>query len=446
MNVPAIAALRAREILDSRGNPTLEVEARLADGSVGRAAVPSGASTGTREAVELRDGDPARLLGRGVRRAVAHVGDVLQPALRGLPADDQWRVDARLREADGTENKAALGANALLGCSLAVAHAAAAAAGLPLFRYLGGPLARRLPVPLLNVINGGAHADNPLDVQEFMLVPAGLPSFPEALRAGVEVYHHLKRLLAERGLQTGVGDEGGFAPQLGSTEEACGLLVTAVERAGYQPGREVWLALDAAASAFRPAGDPAAYRVEGRRLDAAGLIEFWHGLAGRFPLVSLEDGLAEDDWSGWVALTAALGDRLQIVGDDLFVTNPAILAGGIRRRAANALLVKPNQIGTLSETWEAVRLASEAGYRCILSHRSGETDDATIAHLAVAWGCGQIKTGAPARGERVAKYNELLRIADALGECAAFAGPAAFRALATAPDGTEGPLGGRVAG
>ncbi len=421
--MPAIADVAGREILDSRGNPTLEVEVRLADGTTGRAAVPSGASTGTREAVELRDGDAARYLGRGVRRAATAVAAELAPALRGCDAADQWRVDRRLRDADGTPEKSRLGANAVLGCSLAVAHAAAAAACAPLFRYLGGPLARRLPVPLLNVLNGGAHADNPLDVQEFMLVPAGLPSFPEALRAAVEVYHHLKRLLAERGLATGVGDEGGFAPQLGDTAEACALLVAAIERAGYRPGEQVALALDPAASGFHRGGR---YHLDGRELDAAGLVDFWADLARRFPLVSLEDGMAEDDAGGWRALTSRLGDRLQLIGDDVFVTNAAILREGIRQGAANAVLVKPNQIGTLTETWETVSLALSAGYRAVLSHRSGETDDVTIAHLAVAWGCGQIKTGAPARGERVAKYNELLRIAGALGEAAEYPGPEAL--------------------
>jgi enolase len=423
--VPVIADVHAREILDSRGNPTVEVEVVLDDGSRGRAAVPSGASTGTREALELRDRDPARLLGRGVRQAVRNVVEVLGPALIGYPADDQETVDRRLLELDGTENKARLGANALLGVSLAVAHAAAAAAGLPLFRYLGGPLACTLPVPLMNVINGGAHADNALAVQEFMLVPAGLPTFGEALRAGVETYHALKALLRDRGLGTGVGDEGGFAPALGGTVQALELLVAAIERAGYRPGEQIWLALDAAASGL--ARGPGLYRLEGQEYDAAGLTEFWGRLAARFPLVSLEDGLGEDDWDGWVHLTRTLGGSIQLVGDDLFVTNTALLAEGIRRGAANAVLVKPNQIGTLAETWAAVETARRAGYRAILSHRSGETDDVTIAHLAVASGCGQIKTGAPARGERVAKYNELLRIEERLGPAARYAGPAVFR-------------------
>lgn len=425
--MPAIADVYGREILDSRGNPTVEVEVVLEEGSRGRAAVPSGASTGAREAIELRDKDPARFLGKGVLRAVRSVNDVLAPELIGMPAEAQRAIDARLCELDGTENKGRLGANALLGVSLATAHAAAAAADLPLFRYLGGPLAGTLPVPLLNVINGGAHAGNPLDVQEFMLVPAGLDTFGDALRAGVEIYHRLKQILSERGLGTGVGDEGGFAPNLESTETALGLLVAAIEQAGYRPGEQVWVAMDAAASAF--AQDGGGYRLEGRSYDSAGLAEFWAQLARSFPLLSLEDGLAEGDWDGWAGMTRALGADLQLVGDDLFVTNTAILAEGIQRGVGNAILIKPNQIGTLSETWAAVEMARRAGYRAILSHRSGETDDTTIAHLAVATGCGQIKTGAPARGERVAKYNELLRIADTLGPAGAYGGRAAFGLL-----------------
>ncbi len=429
--MPAIAAIRAREILDSRGNPTVEAEVTLADGSMGRAAVPSGASTGSREAIELRDGDKARYLGRGVRAAVRHIQEVLAPALVGLLAEDQAGVDRRLRDVDGSPNKARLGANALLGVSLATAVAAARAAGLPLFRYLGGPLAAALPVPLLNVINGGRHADNPLDVQEFMLVPAGFSSFAEALRAGVETYHHLRAILGERGLSTAVGDEGGFAPALRGSEDALALLTAAIERAGYRPGAEIWLAVDAAASELEVEDGeaPGAYRLEGATLSAAELAERYGQWRARFPLISLEDGLAEDDWEGWATLSRALGDRLQLVGDDLFVTNTAILERGIREGVANAILVKPNQIGTLSETWAAVEMARRAGYRAILSHRSGETDDVAIAHLAVATGCGQIKTGAPARGERVAKYNELLRIAEALGDGAAYPGVAAFGSL-----------------
>ena len=418
-----IAAVRAREILDSRGHPTIEVEVGLADGSHGLAAVPSGASTGSREALELRDGDAQRFGGKGVRQAVAHVHEALAPELLGLAADEQAQVDRRLREIDGTSNKGRMGANAILGVSLAVAAAAAASARLPLFRYLGGPMAATLPVPLLNVINGGRHADNPLDVQEFMLVPAGLPSFAEALRAGVEVYHALRVLLSESGLATGVGDEGGFAPALRGTEDALGFLVKAIERAGYRPGEQVWLAMDAAASEFYRDGS---YRLEGAALDADALAQRYAGWCARFPLCSLEDGLAEGDWDGWAGLTQTLGARCQLVGDDLFVTNTEILREGIARQVANAILIKPNQIGTLSETWAAVEMARRAGYRAILSHRSGETDDVTIAHLAVATGCGQIKTGAPARGERVAKYNELLRIAESLGDAGHYPGRAAL--------------------
>ena len=422
-----IAEVSGREILDSRGNPTLEVDVVLDDGSRGRAAVPSGASTGSREAIELRDKDPQRFMGRGVRQAVTNVRDTLAGVLIGMSVEDQAGIDERLLLADGTENRGRLGANAILGASLAAAHAAAASASLPLFRYLGGPLARVLPVPLMNVINGGRHADNPLDVQEFMLVPAGFDEFSEALRAGVEVYHTLGRLLAERGLATGVGDEGGFAPQLEGTEAALEVLVEAIERAGYRPGEQMWLALDAAASELTPT--PGTYRLQGQEFSAGALSAFWDGLARRFPLVSLEDGLAEGDWGGWAQLTRTLGDRLQLIGDDLFVTNTTILERGTRERVANAILIKPNQIGTLTETWAAVDMARRAGYRSILSHRSGETEDTTIAHLAVATGCGQIKTGAPARGERVAKYNELLRIAGELGSAAQFAGRAALGLL-----------------
>ncbi len=418
-----ITAVCAREILDSRGHPTVEVEVVLADGSHGRAAVPSGASTGSREALELRDQDKGRFGGRGVRQAIAHVHESLAPELIGLAAGDQEAIDRRLCEIDGTPNKARMGANAILGVSLAVAAAAARSAGLPLFRYLGGPMAATLPVPLLNVINGGRHADNPLDVQEFMLVPAGLPTFADALRAGVEVYHALRVLLAEKGLATGVGDEGGFAPALRGTEDALEFLVRAIERAGYRPGEQVWLAMDAAASEFYRDGR---YHLEGDALDADALTERYGRWCERFPLCSLEDGLAEGDWDGWAGLTRALGSRCQLVGDDLFVTNTEILREGIARGVANAILIKPNQIGSLGETWAAVEMARRAGYRAILSHRSGETDDVTIAHLAVATGCGQIKTGAPARGERVAKYNELLRIAETLGGAAHYPGRAAL--------------------
>jgi enolase len=416
--VSRIVALHAREILDSRGNPTVEVVVEAEGGAVGRAAVPSGASTGSREAIERRDGGP-RYLGRGVRQAVGAVRGEIAAAVVGRPVEDQAGLDEALVRLDGTPDKSRLGANALLGVSLAAAHAAARAHGLPLYRYLGGPFANELPVPLLNVINGGRHADNPLDVQEFMLVPHGLASFPEALRAAVEVYHTLHRLLVDRHLATGVGDEGGFAPDLAKTEDALDLLVAAIERAGYRPGEQVAIALDPAASEFHQDG---AYRFEGRACDAAQLIERYRDWARRYPLISIEDGMAEGDWEGWTALTSALGGRLQLVGDDVFVTNTALLQRGIESGVANAILVKPNQIGTLTETFGALRLAARAGYAAVMSHRSGETDDATIAHLAVASGCGQIKAGAPARGERVGKYNELLRIADELGGAARYAG------------------------
>jgi enolase len=413
-----IVALHAREVLDSRGNPTVEVVLEAEGGAIGRAAVPSGASTGSREAVERRDGGP-RYLGKGVRQAVGAVRGEIAAAVTGRAVDDQAGLDAALVELDGTPDKSRLGANALLGVSLAAAHAAARAHGLPLYRYLGGGLAAELPVPLLNVINGGRHADNPLDVQEFMLVPHGLDSFPEALRAAVEVYHSLHRLLVERGLATGVGDEGGFAPSLAKTEDALDLLVAAIERAGYRPGEQVAIALDPAASEFRH-GE--VYRFEGKDRDAGEMVQRYGDWAVRYPLLSIEDGMAEDDWEGWAALTSALGRRLQLVGDDVFVTNTAIFRRGIEAGVANAILIKPNQIGTVSETFAALEMAARAGYRAVMSHRSGETDDASISHLAVASGCGQIKAGAPARGERVAKYNELLRIADELGGAARFPG------------------------
>jgi enolase len=438
--VRAIASVRAREVLDSRGHPTVEAEVTLEGGAVGRAVVPSGASTGSREAVELRDGDPGRYGGRGVLAAVRHVVEVLGPAVRGLDAADQAAVDRRLVEADGTPNKARLGANAVLAVSLATAHAAARAQGVPLYRYLGGALARTLPVPLLNVLNGGRHADNPLELQEFMLVPAGLPTFREALRAAAETYHALRVLLRERGLGTGIGDEGGFAPQVTDGREALALLVDAIERAGYRPGEDVWLAVDAAATELL--GPDGRYHLEGRALGAEELVERFARWAEEFPLVSLEDGLGEEDWAGWRELTRRLGGRLQLVGDDLFVTQAPRLARGVAERVANAILIKPNQVGTLTETWEAVETAHRAGYRAILSHRSGETEDVTIAHLAVATGCGQIKTGAPARGERVGKYNELLRIEEELGASARYAGRDALRPLVVprpAGGGEEGP-------
>jgi enolase len=419
-----IRAVHAREVLDSRGNPTVEVEVWLESGASGRAMVPSGASTGKREAVELRDED-SRYLGKGVRRAVQNVRDVIAPEIEGLEAAEQAAVDRALLELDGTPNKSGLGANALLGVSLAVARAAAEDAGLPLYQYLGGPGARILPVPLMNVLNGGAHADNGLDIQEFMLVPAGAGSFGEALRMGAEIFHTLKTLLKDKGLSTGVGDEGGFAPALGGNEPALDLLLRAVERAGYRPGEEVWLALDVAASEL---GERGRYHLRADRAEKSSeeMVQFYESLLGRYPICSIEDGLGEDDWDGWQALTRRLGARLQLVGDDLFVTNPALLQEGIRKGVANALLVKANQIGTLTETLEAVELAKRAGYGTIVSHRSGETEDTFIADLAVAVNAGQIKTGSLARGERTAKYNQLLRIEEELGPAAVWPGPAVF--------------------
>ncbi len=420
-----IVDVHAREILDSRGNPTVEVEIVLASGAEGRAAVPSGASTGSGEALELRDGDKRRYGGKGVRQAVKNVEQVIGPELKGADALDQAWVDRTLCLLDGTPQKESLGANAMLGVSLACARAASEDLGVPLFRYLGGPQARTLPVPLMNVVNGGAHADNRLDFQEFMLVPAGLPSFTEALRAGAEVFHTLKRLLHEQGLATGVGDEGGFAPDLPGAEATLALLVRAIEAAGYRPGGDVWLAMDVAASElwrdgrYRAPGEGAEWKTEE-------LIDLYERLAGKFPLVSIEDGLREDDWDGWVALTRRLGSRLQLVGDDLFVTNPARLADGIRRGAANAILIKVNQIGTLTETLEAVELAKSAGHGVVISHRSGETEDTFIADLAVGVNAGQIKTGSLSRSDRTAKYNQLLRIEEWLGDTARWPGPAVF--------------------
>jgi enolase len=421
--VGEIVDIRAREILDSRGNPTIEVEVALDGGAQGRAAVPSGASTGSGEALELRDGDRRRYGGRGVLQAVRNVERVIAAELKGMDALDQALVDRALCQLDGSAQKDTLGANAMLGVSLACARAAADELGLPLFRYLGGPGARTLPVPLMNVINGGAHADNRLDVQEFMIVPAGLPSFAEALRAGAEVFHTLRRLLREAGHATGVGDEGGFAPDLAGTETALDLLLRAIETAGYRPGEDMWLALDVAASELWREGRYHAPG-EGTSWTTDELLAFYERLAGRYPLVSIEDGLREDDWEGWVALTARLGDRLQLVGDDLFVTSAGRLADGIQRGAANAILVKLNQIGTLTETLDAVELARSAGYGVVISHRSGETEDTFIADLAVAVNAGQIKTGSLSRTDRVAKYNQLLRIEEWLGEAARWPGPA----------------------
>ena len=412
----------AREILDSRGNPTVEVEALLADGSRGRAAVPSGASTGEHEAHELRDGDE-RYGGKGVQKAVDNVNEVIVDELAGLEADDQRIVDTLMLELDGTENKSKLGANAILGVSMAVAKAAADAAELPLYRYIGGPNAHVLPVPMMNILNGGAHADSGVDVQEFMIAPIGAESFREALRMGTEVYHALKSVLKAKNLSTGLGDEGGFAPSVGSTREALDLIVEAIEKAGYTPGKDVALALDVASSEFFEDGH---YNFEGGRHTADEMAKVYAELVENYPIVSIEDPLDEDDWAGYTKLTAELGEKVQIVGDDFFVTNPKRLAKGIEEKAANALLVKVNQIGTLTETFDAVELAHRNGYRTMMSHRSGETEDTTIADLAVALGCGQIKTGAPARSERVAKYNRLLRIEEELGPAAEFAGRSAF--------------------
>jgi enolase len=429
----AIAALHAREVLDSRGNPTLEVECRLDGGAKARAMVPSGASTGTREALELRDGG-ARYGGKGVLRAAAHVRDVIAPVLAGRDARVQAEIDRAMIELDGTPDKSRLGANATLGVSLAVAHAAAAASGVPLYRNLGGEEGVVLPVPLLNVLNGGVHADNSVDVQEFMLAPVGMPTFTEALRAGAEVYHALKAILKHRGLSTAVGDEGGFAPDLESNQQALDLLVEAIGAAGYRPGDDVALALDVAASELREndrGAQPALYALGGEgktRLSADDLIDLYRRWVDAYPLISIEDGLDEADWDGWKRLTDALGSKVQLVGDDLFVTNPEILARGIAAGLANALLVKVNQIGTLTETLAAMDVARLSGYRTIMSHRSGETEDTTIADLAVATRAGQIKTGAPARGERVAKYNRLLAIEEVLGAAAVYPGRRAFEA------------------
>ena len=417
-----IEQVAAREILDSRGNPTVEVEVALNDGTVARAAVPSGASTGEHEAVELRDGD-ARYGGKGVRKAVNAVLDELGPEVIGLSADDQRLVDQALVDKDGTPDKSRLGANAILGVSLAVARAAADSAALPLYRYLGGPNAHILPVPMMNILNGGAHADTGVDVQEFMVAPIGAPNFAEALRWGAEVYHSLKSVLKKQGLSTGLGDEGGFAPDVAGTAAALDLISTAIEGTGLKLGTDVVLALDVAATEFYGADG---YRFEKQNRTAAEMSAFYAKLLADYPLVSIEDPLSEDDWDGWVALTAEIGDRIQLVGDDLFVTNPERLEEGIEKGAANALLVKVNQIGTLTETLDAVTLAHHSGYRTMMSHRSGETEDTTIADLAVAVSSGQIKTGAPARSERVAKYNQLLRIEEELGDAARYAGDLAF--------------------
>ncbi|GAA2790848.1 phosphopyruvate hydratase [Kitasatospora sp. CM 4170] len=421
--MPSIDVVVAREILDSRGNPTVEVEVGLDDGSTGRAAVPSGASTGAFEALELRDGDKNRYFGKGVEKAVLAVIEQIGPELVGYDATEQRLIDQAMLDLDATPDKSSLGANAILGVSLAVAHAASEASDLPLFRYLGGPNAHVLPVPMMNILNGGSHADSNVDIQEFMIAPIGAESFSEAVRWGVEVYHTLKGVLKERGLSTGLGDEGGFAPNLDSNREALDLITEAIKKAGYVPGRDIALALDVAASEFFKDG---AYQFEGKSLSAAELIEYYAELVAAYPLVSIEDPLDESDWDGWKAMTVKLGDKVQLVGDDLFVTNPQRLAKGIETGTANALLVKVNQIGSLTETLDAVELAQRNGYRCMMSHRSGETEDVTIADLAVATNCGQIKTGAPARSERVAKYNQLLRIEEILDDAAEYAGRGAF--------------------
>ena len=420
-----IVDIRAREIIDSRGNPTVEADVELEEGTVGRAAVPSGASTGTREAVELRDGDPLRFLGKGVLNAVAHVNGELRDALVGRDAQDQSGIDRRMLEIDGTDSKSRLGANALLAVSLATARAAAASQKLPLYRYLGGDDAVVMPVPQMNIINGGVHADNSLDIQEFMIVPAGLRSFSDALRCGAEVFQRLRQLLRERGLATTVGDEGGFAPNLESNEAALGLILEAIAAAGYQAGQDVWLGLDVASSELYRDG---VYLLEseGRRFTAAQFAEYLSSLAARYPIVTIEDGMAESDWVGWAGLTGKLGARVQLVGDDLFVTNTEILSRGIAEEVANAILIKPNQIGTLTETLAAIEMAARAGYSAVVSHRSGETEDSTIADIAVGTSATQIKTGSLSRSDRLAKYNQLLRIEEQLGARARYAGRDAF--------------------
>ncbi|UFU03824.1 phosphopyruvate hydratase [Ruania suaedae] len=419
----SIEAVGAREILDSRGNPTVEVEIALEDGSFARAAVPSGASTGAFEAVERRDGDSARYLGKGVENAVAAVTETIAPEILGLDAADQRHLDQTLIDLDGSPNKGKLGANAILGVSLAAARAAAESADLSLFRYIGGPNAHVLPVPMMNILNGGSHADSNVDIQEFMIAPVGASSFKEALRWGAEVYHALKSVLKERGLATGLGDEGGFAPNLESNHAALDLIIESIEKAGYTPGDQICLALDVASTEFFSEGT---YQFEGRSISPAELISYYEDLVAKYPLVSIEDPLSEDEWDSWSELVAKIGDKVQIVGDDLFVTNPERLAKGIETKAANSLLVKLNQIGSLTETLDAVELAQRSGFTAMVSHRSGETEDTTIADLSVAVNAGQIKTGAPARGERINKYNQLLRIEDELDAAGRYAGKSAF--------------------
>ena len=420
-----ITDVYAREILDSRGNPTVEVEVYLEDGTISRAAVPSGASTGMFEAVELRDGDKSRYLGKGVLKAVENVNDIIGPAIIGYDATEQVAIDKIMIELDGTPNKGKLGANAILGVSMAVAKAAAESLDLPLFQYLGGTNAKELPVPMMNILNGGAHADNNVDIQEFMIMPVGAENFAQALRMCAEIYHTLKNVLKSKGLATGVGDEGGFAPNLGSNEEALQVICEAIKEAGLEPGKDIMLAIDAASSEFYKDGK---YELagEGKTKTAAEMVDFYEELVNKYPIISIEDGLAEEDWDGWKVLTERLGKKVQLVGDDLFVTNTERLSKGIANDTANAILIKVNQIGTLTETFDAIEMAKRAGYTCVISHRSGETEDATIADIAVAVNAGQIKTGAPARSERVAKYNQLLRIEDLLAETAQYRGRDVF--------------------
>jgi len=423
-----ITDVYAREILDSRGNPTVEVEVTLSDETVSRACVPSGASTGQHEALELRDGDPGRYLGRGVTKAVDNVNDTIADEIVGMDARDQALVDLTLIELDGTPNKSKLGANAMLGVSLAVAHAAAEYIGLPLYQYLGGVGARTLPVPLMNILNGGKHADNNVDIQEFMIAPVGADSFAHALRMGAEIYHSLKAVLKKRGLSAGVGDEGGFAPNLDSNEQAIAVVVEAIDKAGFAPGKDVFVALDVAASELWRDGKYV-LESEGKELDAAGLVDYYENLVGKYPIISIEDGLAEDDWDGWRIATLRLGDRVQLVGDDLLVTNVERIEKAIEQGVANSVLIKVNQIGTLSETLDAIEMAKRASYTAVISHRSGETEDTTIADIAVATNAGQIKSGAPCRTDRVAKYNQLLRIEDLLGDAGMYAGMDAFYSI-----------------
>jgi enolase len=425
----AITDIIGREILDSRGNPTVEVDVVLEDGSQGRAAVPSGASTGAHEAVELRDGDKSRYLGKGVRKAVEAVNGEILDALAGMDAEDQRRIDKTLIDLDGTKNKGRLGANAILGVSLATAQAAASAAGLPLYRYVGGAAAHVMPVPMMNIVNGGKHADNPIDIQEFMIMPVSAPTCADAIRQGAEIFHTLRKKLHDAGLNTNVGDEGGFAPSLKSADEALGFIMRSIEAAGLKPGVDVMLALDCASTEFFHDGK---YKLEGegKTLDSAGMAKYLADLVKRYPIVSIEDGMGEDDWEGWKILTQEIGARCQLVGDDLFVTNTERLARGIKDATANSILVKVNQIGSLSETLAAVDMAHRAGYTAVMSHRSGETEDATIADLAVATNCGQIKTGSLCRSDRLAKYNQLIRIEEELGDVASYAGKAALKALA----------------